>query len=80
MAERRHQRHRLTGQMREDAADTFILEASQSPLSLPPEGNMYSDHVHYIIRYHRGMLHLQHFKVAFNVSATLKNLDRFSFQ
>ena len=68
----RHQR--LTGLMREDAADTCILEASRTPSFRPAEGNMYSDHVHYIIRSHRSVLHFKHSKVAWNVTAALKIL------
>lgn len=79
MAEWGHQRRWLTGQTREDAADTFILEVSQSPFVLPPGGNMYSDRVHYIITYHRSMLHLKRSKVALNVSPPLKILKDSAF-
>lgn len=44
------------------------------PLFFIPAGNMYSDHVYYIIRYHRSMLHLQCSKAVLNVSTPLKTL------
>lgn len=51
VAKRRHQRLRLSGQMREDAAEAFILEACKSLLFLPCKRNMYSDHVNDLIRF-----------------------------
>lgn len=42
-------------------------------------GNKYSDRVHYIIRYHRSMLHLKRSKVALNISAPLKILKDSAF-
>lgn len=64
----------LTNRLDEGGCSGHFHSGSES-VSPPHSRNMYSDHVHYIVRYHRSSLRLQSSKVVLNVSGLLKIME-----